>query len=146
MATGIRIPWLANGPRVFKNCTTEHNSHLRQIASILTLAVFLLLLAACGKDPELQSDAELGLNAAQARGRRVYKVYCSVCHSAYSSKALKGPSLQGLYKKQYLPSGLLANDRFVEQTILHGRKMMPPLGTSLSQEDVEDVIAYLHTL
>jgi mono/diheme cytochrome c family protein len=106
----------------------------------------LLLLAGCGKDPEQQSDAELGLNVRQAHGRQVYKIYCAVCHSAYSSKLLKGPSMQGIYKKQYLPSGLLANDRFVEQTIVQGRKMMPPLGSSLSRQEVEDVIAYLHTL
>jgi len=105
-----------------------------------------LLAAGCGKDPELQSDAELGLNAQQAHGRRVFKIYCAVCHSAYSSKALKGPSMEGLYKKQSLPSGLLASDRFVEQTIVHGRKMMPPMESSLTPEEVEDVIAYLHTL
>src|SRR2546421_8272649 len=47
-----------------------------------------------------QTDAELGLNVQQARGRRVFQVYCAVCHSAYSSKPLKGPSMMGLYKKQ----------------------------------------------
>ncbi|HEY6348793.1 MAG TPA: cytochrome c [Candidatus Angelobacter sp.] len=119
---------------------------MRRIASILLLTAFLVLLAGCGKDPELQTDAELGLNAQQSHGRRVYKIYCAVCHKAYASTALKGPSLQGLYKKQYLPSGLIANDRFVEQTIVHGRKMMPSLENSLSRQDVEDVIAYLHTL
>jgi len=105
-----------------------------------------VLLAGCGKDPELQTDAELGLNAQQAHGRRVYKIYCTVCHSAYTSKGLKGPSMKGLYKKEYLPSGLLANDRFVEQTIMGGRKMMPGFGNSLTQEDVQDLVAYLHTL
>ena len=54
--------------------------------------------------------------------------------------------MQGLYKKESLPSGLLANDRFVEQTIVHGRKMMPAMGSSLTPEEVQDVIAYLHTL
>ncbi|HEY6251437.1 MAG TPA: cytochrome c [Candidatus Angelobacter sp.] len=119
---------------------------MRRIASILLLAVFPLLLAGCSKDPDQQTDAELGLNAGQAHGRRVYKVYCAVCHTAYSSRAGKGPSLQGLYRKQYLPSGLIANDRFVEQTIVRGRNMMPSLGNSLSQKDVEDLIAYLHSL
>ena len=54
--------------------------------------------------------------------------------------------MEGLYKKEYLPSGLLANDRFVEQTIVQGRKMMPAMGTSLTPEEAQDVIAYLHTL
>jgi len=54
--------------------------------------------------------------------------------------------MKGLYKKEYLPSGLLANDRFVEQAIMGGRKMMPGFGNSLTQEDVQDLVAYLHTL
>ncbi|HLJ28895.1 MAG TPA: cytochrome c [Candidatus Angelobacter sp.] len=119
---------------------------MRQKASILIAVVFLVLLAGCGKDPEQQTDAELGLTPQQAQGRRVFHLYCAVCHSAYSSKGLKGPSMKGLYKKEYLPSGLIANDQFVEQTIVRGRNMMPQLGTSLTQQQVEDLIVYLHTL
>lgn len=119
---------------------------MRQKASIALGIVLLVVLAGCGKDPALKTDAELGLNAHQAEGRRVYQLYCAVCHYAYSSKGLKGPGLKGMYQKEYLPSGLVANDRFVLQTIVRGRNMMPPLGNSLSQQQVDDVIAYLHTL
>ena len=52
--------------------------------------------------------------------------------------------MKGIFKKQYLPSGLIANDDFVEQTILRGRKMMP--ATSINQQQLEDLMAYLHTL
>jgi mono/diheme cytochrome c family protein len=34
----------------------------------------------------------------------------------------------------------------VQQTIIRGRNMMPPMGNSLSQQQIDDVIAYLHTL
>lgn len=112
--------------------------------SILATAILLTILTGCGKDLDQQTDAELGLNAQQAQGRRVYKMYCAQCHSAYTSRGMKGPSLKGLYKKQYLPSGLLASDQFVEQTILHGRQMMP--ATSLSQEQLDDLMVYLHSL
>ena len=105
-----------------------------------------MLLVGCGKDPESQTDAELGLNAQQASGRRIFKTYCSNCHNAYSSQSRISFSLKDLYKKPYLPSGLIANDQFVGQTILRGRKMMPGFGSTLSQKDVEDLIAYLHTL
>jgi mono/diheme cytochrome c family protein len=54
--------------------------------------------------------------------------------------------MKGLYRKQYLPSGLVANDRFVEESIVRGRRMMPALGGAMSQQDVADVVAYLHTL
>lgn len=107
---------------------------------------FVAIASGCGKDPEQQTDSELGLNSQQAQGRHVFKLYCGVCHTAYSSKSMKGPSLKGLYKKQYLPSGLIANDQFVEQTIIRGRIMMPPLGNSLTQQQLDDLIAYLRTL
>jgi len=133
-------------PKLSENCATDHNRYLRRIASIALGLVVLLIFSGCGKDPALKTDAELGLNAQQAQGRRVFQLYCGVCHSAYNSKPLKGPSLKGMFQKEYLPSGLVANDRFVEQTILRGRNMMPPMGNSLTQQQVEDVLAYLHTL
>jgi mono/diheme cytochrome c family protein len=142
IATGIGDP-----REEFSKCRcTEHNSHLKRNASIFTVLLFLALLAGCGKDPELQTDAELGLNLQQAEGRRVYKLDCAVCHSAYTSKGSKGPSMKGIYKRPYLPSGLIANDQFVEQSILHGRNMMPGFGNSLTQQQLDDLIAYLHTL
>jgi hypothetical protein len=54
--------------------------------------------------------------------------------------------MKGLYRTKYLPSGLLANDRFVEESFVRGRRMMPALGNAMTQEEVSDVIAYLHTL
>ena len=113
-------------------------------ASILLLAVALTVLSGCEKDLSQKTDAELGLNDQQAHGRKVFQSYCAQCHYAYSSKGSKGPSVQGLYKKEYLPSGLRAEDRFVEQSIVHGRRMMP--STALSQDQLQDLIAYLHTL
>jgi mono/diheme cytochrome c family protein len=115
-------------------------------ASILLLLTIAVLTAGCGKDPEKMSDSELGLNAQQARGRRVYNIYCLNCHPAYSTHGNKGPGLKGLYNKPYLPSGLTANDDHVIQSIVQGRGMMPRFGDSLSQGELQDMIAYLHTL
>ena len=117
---------------------------MNRIASILLLAFALTLVIGCETDPSTKTDAELGLNEQQARGRHVYQSYCIQCHRAYSSSGNKGPGLKGLYKKEYLPSGLRAEDRFVEDVVLHGKRMMP--ATHLSQDQLQDVIAYLHTL
>jgi mono/diheme cytochrome c family protein len=113
----------------------------------LTAGIALtILLAGCGKSRADMTDAELGLNTQQAAGRHVFQGYCSACHNAYSSSGSKGPSLQRLFQKQYLPSGLPATDRFVEQTILSGRGMMPPLSDAIDQQQLGDLMAYLHTL
>src|SRR5215467_7775565 len=93
---------------VFKKLRYRHNSHLRLLASILLMMLSVALLSGCGKDQSKMTDAELGLDAQQSRGRKVYSIYCVNCHPAYSSHGDKGPGLKGLYKKQYLPSGLIA--------------------------------------
>jgi len=111
------------------------------------LNVALLAVAfGCGGNPDDKSDAELRLNAQQSNGRAIYRQYCAACHPAYSSRGDKGPGLQKLFRKTYLPSGLPANDRFVSQSIRSGRGMMPSFGDALSDSQLADLLAYLHTL
>jgi mono/diheme cytochrome c family protein len=107
-----------------------------------------LLLLGTGCDVERRkSDAELGLNPQQAAGRKIYDKDCDQCHEPYSSRGKKGPSLKGVFHKQYLPeSGLPANDDRVGEIIRFGRSKMPAYGKVLDQQQVEDLLAYLHTL
>lgn len=118
---------------------------MRQSLFVIIGATFLLSLAGCGNAPE-KTDAQLGLNARQARGRLVFQTYCASCHNPYSSAGSRGPSLEKLFRQRYLPSGLPANDRFVEQAIMGGRGMMPPVGGELTERQLADLMAYLHTL
>lgn len=110
------------------------------------MVLLLALLAGCEKDRSQMSDAELGLNAQQSSGRRLYNIDCLSCHPAYSSHGNKGPGLKDLYKKPYLPSGLTTTDEHVSQSILRGRGMMPGFGNAIDQQELQDMIAYLHTL
>lgn len=94
-----------------------------------------------------KSDAELGLNPQQISGRHIFDQYCQRCHSAYSSKNRKGPSLQGVFKHQYLSqSGLPANDDRVSDIIRMGRNKMEGFNQVLTQDQINDLLAYLHTL
>lgn len=111
-------------------------------AALLALSFF----AGCGPDKSQESDAQLGLDAQESAGRQIFNQRCASCHYAYSSRSLHGPGLKNLYKKQYLPSALPANDRFVAQTTVNGRKMMPAAGATLTDEQLHDLLAYLHTL
>jgi mono/diheme cytochrome c family protein len=118
---------------------------LSKVLFILIVATTTAFLVAC--DTQIRkSDAELGLNAQQAGGRRVFDRYCAMCHEAYSSRALRGPSLEGVYKKQFMPSGAPANDDRVREVISLGRSKMPSFGHVLNQQQMEDLLAYLHTL
>ncbi len=114
---------------------------------LLTILSFLILavLSACDAEPR-KTDAELGLNPQQAAGRRVYDARCAECHYAYSTRNLRGPSLHGLFKKQFMVSGIPANDDRVTDIIVLGRAKMPAFQNKLTQQQLDDLMAYLHTL
>jgi mono/diheme cytochrome c family protein len=111
-------------------------------------ASIALLVLGAGCDVERRkSDAELGLNLQQAEGRKIYDNYCDRCHEPYSSRGKKGPPLKGVFKQQYLPlSGLPANDERVAEIVKYGRSKMEGFGRVLSDQQIKDLLAYLHTL
>lgn len=109
---------------------------------------FLLALGLAGCTAQRRkSDAELGLTPQQSAGRKVYDATCERCHDAYSSDGRQGPSLKGVLKRSELPlSGLPANDDRVGEIVRFGRSKMPGYGQVLSEQQVQDLLVYLHTL
>lgn len=115
-------------------------------AVMLTGLLALVALVACDVQRR-KSDAELGLNAQQAAGRRIYDAECDRCHEPYSTRGKKGPGLKGMFQRKYLSlSGLPANDERVTDIIRLGRDEMPGFSQKLSTQDMQDLLAYLHTL
>lgn len=114
---------------------------------MLSAIVCLALSFAACEVQRRRSDAELGLTPQQASGRHIYDQYCDRCHAPYSSKGRQGPSLKGIFKKQYLSnSGMPANDDRVRDIVLMGRNKMDGFGNILAPEQVNDLLVYLHTL
>lgn len=113
----------------------------------LGAAAFLLLLGmmACEGPSPWPPESELHLTPQQARGRLVYQARCLACHEAYSSRSHRGPSLEGLFKKPEMPSGTPANDDRVREVITLGRANMPAF-RNLSPEQLDDLLAFLHTI
>lgn len=116
--------------------------------ALFMVAILSLLLISSACDVERRkSDAELGLTPQQAAGRKLYDTYCDRCHEPYSRRDKKGPSLSGVFRKQFLAvSGMPANDDRVSDIVLYGRSKMPGFGQVLNQQQVQDLLAYLHTL
>ncbi|HEX7892890.1 MAG TPA: cytochrome c [Terriglobales bacterium] len=114
--------------------------------SFALIAFLALLLLGCEAERR-KSDAELGLTPQQAAGRRIYDEYCDRCHAPYSSRGRQGPGLKGVFKRQYLPmSGFPANDARVGEIIRIGRNKMEGYGNVLNQQQIQDLLAYMHTL
>ena len=117
-----------------------------KLGKILLLIFLAFAFAGCESRPPYKSDAELGLNPQQSRGRALYDTYCLRCHEAYISGGKNGPSLMGVFKKKELPSGAPANDERAGEVILRGRAKMPAFSDRLTPEQVQDILAYMHTL
>ncbi len=112
----------------------------------LCLCVSVVSLLSCDVQRR-KSDAELGLNPQQIAGRRIYDNYCDRCHAPYSSRGRQGPSMKGVFRRQYLPmSGMPANDDRVTDVVRLGRNKMPGYAQVLNQQQINDLLAYLHTL
>ena len=112
--------------------------------SLVASAAALLLLAGCHHAPKSKPLSQL--TPTEMQGHDIFQQNCSVCHYANSDQLLKGPGLQGVFQKPYLPSGAPANDERVRSTIIHGRKIMPPFGNVLSDQQLNELLAYLHTI
>ncbi|MGA7907330.1 MAG: cytochrome c [Candidatus Sulfotelmatobacter sp.] len=124
----------------------ECRGWLRAASAALIPVLVTAWLLGCNVERR-KSDAELGLNPQQAAGRRIYDDNCDRCHEPYSTRGKKGPGLKGVFQQKYLPiSGLPANDERVSDIIRLGRKEMPGYSQKLSQQEIDDLLAYMHTL
>lgn len=86
------------------------------------------------------------LNEQQAAGRRVFNTRCAQCHYDRLDRPKNGPSLLSVFKKPTLNSGAAATDERVSATVLHGHGLMPAMGAQVDDQQLQDLLAYLHTL
>jgi mono/diheme cytochrome c family protein len=81
-----------------------------------------------------------------AAGKKVFAENCIACHSATTNQRGGGPGLKDLYKNPKLPSGRAVSDANVRKQILKGGGGMPGFEGSLTDAQIDDLIAYLKTL
>ena len=105
-------------------------------------SVCLLLISGCE-----QKNSRLGrpLTANEKRGEKLFIANCQKCHQPDNGLATQGPPLEGMFSKQFLPSGAPANDERVQNVIQYGRRTMLAFGQVLDDSQVRDIIVYLHT-
>ncbi len=105
-------------------------------------AVFAAL-AGCRSLPP--SKPEALWSPEEARGAQVYHNNCAKCHYPTNTHSLHGPGLQAITKVKAMPSGAPPTDERLTNVILHGRNMMPATA-GLSDDQLSDLLAYLHSL
>ena len=80
-----------------------------------------------------------------AKGKEVFE-QCGVCHNADSDEKKMGPGLKGLFKKDKMTNGKKPNDATVRAKVDEGGNGMPAYKDMLSDQEKDDLIAYLKTL
>jgi cytochrome c len=107
---------------------------MRKIIISLTVGVVLLALQAMAGS---KGDAE--------QGKKVFE-QCAVCHNAETAETKVGPSLKGLFQHKKLKNGKPVSDENVLTVINSGGGGMPPFAETLSQEEKDNLLAYLHSI
>jgi mono/diheme cytochrome c family protein len=110
--------------------------------SLVCAAGLAVALAGCRSLPPSKPASEW--TPEEARGAQVYQADCARCHYPTTTAGLHGPGLQALTKQSSMPSGAPPSDERITAVILHGRSMMP--ATPLNDDQLRDLLAYLHTL
>jgi mono/diheme cytochrome c family protein len=113
---------------------------LMPAASVLIASA--VVLAGCRSLPA--SKPEALWTAEERRGATVFNQNCARCHHPTTTRPLNGPGLQAITKGKAMPSGTPPTDERLTSVILHGRNMMP--ATQLTDDQLSDLLAYLHTL
>lgn len=106
------------------------------------LCGLLAFVTGCRSLPPSKPESQW--TAQEARGAQVYNRDCAKCHYPTNTRSLHGPGLQAITKVKAMPSGTPPTDERMAYVILHGRNMMP--ATPLNDDDLNDLLAYIHTL
>jgi cytochrome c2 len=101
---------------------------------LLATAVILLVLPVIARD---KGDAE--------KGKTVFQ-QCAVCHNADTDEKKVGPSLKGLFQRTKLKNGKRVTRENVLAVIDAGGGGMPSFADVLSQEEKDNLAAYLQTI
>jgi mono/diheme cytochrome c family protein len=80
-----------------------------------------------------------------ARGKVVFEQTCAECHEAYSREEKVGPGLQGI-KNGQLPTGRKATHDRLLDIVNDGPAEMPKFKDRLTEQEKEDVVAFVLTL
>jgi cytochrome c2 len=113
-----------------------------------TSAGFFFLRTLCAKpeSSEISVTSQTPLPVNAEKGAVLFKSKCSSCHYADKEENKQGPGLKNILKREKLPSsGRPANVENIKKQLKRPFLVMPSF-TSLSEQEIADLIAYLKNL
>ena len=92
-----------------------------------------------------QGKKKNGAAGDAAKGQETFQ-QCGVCHNADSTEKKMGPGLKGLFQKEKMSNDKKPTEANVRAKIDEGGNGMPAYKDMLSDEEKNNLIAYLKTL
>jgi cytochrome c553 len=125
------------------------------MSNVVILLMFVLSLAGCAPVQPIYRDAERG--AWLFAHGQADTPPCSICHQVANGQVgfSVGPNLAGISERAGTQVGGLTAEEYLRQSILEPRRhivtgyrdiMYPDYGAHLTEQDVQNLIAYLSTL
>jgi cytochrome c2 len=103
----------------------------------IACSVALAASTAIGFGQDKKGDAE--------KGKEVFE-QCSVCHNADSTEKKMGPGLKGLFSREKMADGKKPTEANVRTKVDEGGKGMPAYKDMLTDEEKDNLVAYLKTI
>ena len=103
----------------------------------LVYGVALVLAASVATAAPKKGDPE--------KGKEVFQ-QCTPCHNADSTEKKMGPGLKGLFSRDKLNNGKKPTEENIRSKVDEGGNGMPAYKEMLSEDEKNDLIAYLKTL
>jgi len=102
-------------------------------------AAMLIALTAAAAEPPKEHIPD------PAKGKELFQT-CAGCHNYTNDEKKFGPSLRTLFGRVTLRNGKPATDANVRGIILDGYDRMPSFRYNFGGEEIDDLMAFLHTL
>ena len=106
-----------------------------------------VLLAQLPLAAQSQRNDSAALSERATIGKEIFNDRCYLCHDVDSARRIRlGPPLDGLFRKTTLVVGKPVNEENVKEVIKMGPTPgMPGFRYMLSDQQIDDVVAYLKT-
>lgn len=104
-----------------------------------------ICLSCFGLAMAMQETKKETLRGDVKRGKAVFEQNCEECHDAYSREERVGPGLKGV-KDGKLPDGRAATRDKILDIVNTGPAEMTSFQDRLSEQEKEDVVAFVMTL
>jgi mono/diheme cytochrome c family protein len=111
---------------------------VRRAVQLLLPFVAAAVFVGCRSAPRLTQQ--------EAQGKHLYLGRCAHCHEENDLNLKKvPPDLRAIFRKAKLPSGAPTTDAEVRTVVLAGKGLMPAFAGRFTDEQMNALLAYLHT-